>query len=136
MEISAPARARLKAAMEGRVAELGLTWREVGEAAGGLSTETLRAVRRDARNVTSRTRRSIERGLRWQRGYVDQLLDETAAPVPPPSVEDLDAEIERRLARIRKRYGDDVYRQAALKVSAIGAEELDRLAQEDQHSST
>lgn len=75
MDISPDDRQRLDAAMEARAEALDMTWREVA-AAAGLSYETVRAVRRGTGNIPGRTRRKIERGLRWPRLVVDRYLDD------------------------------------------------------------
>lgn len=78
MAINDDARKRLDAAMDARRLELDLEWREVAEH-GGITYETLRAARRGAGNIPTKTRRAIERGLRWAPGSVTEVLAGRAA---------------------------------------------------------
>ncbi|MDX8050437.1 hypothetical protein SK571_13680 [Lentzea sp. BCCO 10_0798] len=73
MAIDESARQRLDDAMDARRLDLGLEWREVAEQ-GGISYETLRAARRGTSNIPTKTRRAIERGLRWSPGSVTEVL--------------------------------------------------------------
>ena len=68
------ARARLARLMNDRRVELGLRWTDVS-AAGGLSAETLRAVRRDIGPLRDLTKVAIDKGLRWEQGSVQRILD-------------------------------------------------------------
>lgn len=83
------ARKRLTDAMEARKEDLGLTWREVAND-GGTTIETLRAVRRGTNEILPRTRKAIEAGLRWPRGYVTDILDgkKPSGPERPKSALD------------------------------------------------
>lgn len=67
----------LDGAMEQRRIELGMSWKEVAEAAS-VSVETLTALRKgrtNARNANPLTKRGIERGLRWAAGSFDDALE-------------------------------------------------------------
>lgn len=74
------ARARLAAAMEARRLELGLTWQEVA-IRGGTSTKTLQVARTGPHETRADTKRAIERGLSWDAGSVDMILQDRE-PVP------------------------------------------------------
>ncbi len=98
-------RARLTHAMEQRQEELGIPWSQIANA-GGVTAETLVSVRKQSRTITPRTRRAIEAGLRWPRGYVTAIL-EGKEFLPPSegdrstleqqqSLEDMDLEEIRR----------------------------------------
>lgn len=76
-------RAPLRKAMEARIEELDITWRDVA-AAAGISYETVRKARTGPGGIPSRTRRALERGLRWARGSVDAVLaGDKPAPLSP-----------------------------------------------------
>lgn len=97
---------RLKAAMDVRRVDLGLSLREVADAAG-VSVETLRAVRRGSNEPSALTRRGIEKALAWTPGSVERTLAggepqnappvariadvrfEAPAPLPVPTDEEL-----------------------------------------------
>jgi hypothetical protein len=82
-------RARLTAFMNERRIDLGLRWTDVGEA-GGISAETLRAIRRDSAPLRELTKAGLEKGLRWKQGSVDSILaGGTPDPDDTPGLPDL-----------------------------------------------
>lgn len=80
------ARSRLARLMNDRRVDLGLRWTEVAEM-GGVSAETLRAMRRTSAPLRDLTKAGIEKGLRWKRGSVDQVLA-GGDPVPEARYDD------------------------------------------------
>jgi hypothetical protein len=108
-------RARLAALMNERRVDLGLRWADVA-ALGGISAETLRAVRRDPGPLRDLTKAGIENGLQWQRGSVDRILagGEPASRDPEPQLPELSpAERHRVLALIQDMRAEDAERRGA-----------------------
>jgi transcriptional regulator with XRE-family HTH domain len=64
---------RLDAAIKERRLELGLSWKEVAQAAD-ISEATLRAIRNGANEPSALTARGIERALGWSAGSVERVL--------------------------------------------------------------
>ncbi|MFD0902392.1 helix-turn-helix domain-containing protein [Actinomadura sediminis] len=85
---------RLKAAIEARRTELGLSLRQVAEGAG-ITTETLRAIR-NGQNPSALTKSGLEQTLKWKSGSVDRVR-EGGAPEPA------EASGRRRRPRLRRR---------------------------------
>lgn len=83
-------RARLAKAMEERQEELGIPWNSIA-AEAGVSAQTLISVRKHRREITPKTRRAIEAGLRWPRGFVTAILEDK----PLPSLEGGSSAVER-----------------------------------------
>lgn len=92
---------RLDAAMEARRLILDLEWQDVADR-GGLSYETLRALRRSGR-ASALSKRRAEQGLAWKAGSIDAVLaGGTPTPidavlVPAGSGEESRAQLLRRL---------------------------------------
>lgn len=77
-----PGRKQLATAMNRRRAALHTTWDEVARR-GGISVATLRRARNGNDPLTIDTVIAIERGLNWEDGQVEAILN--GAPVPPAS---------------------------------------------------
>ena len=98
-------RVRLTEAMENRQEELGLTWRQIA-AKAGVSVQTLISVRKESREITPRTRRAIELGLKWPPGYVTAILEDREPPEvaphssTPPAKEPTSEPVARKKARL------------------------------------
>jgi hypothetical protein len=75
-------RRRLGDEMERRRIQLGLRWKQVAED-GGISYESIRAVRHGDADLRELTKRGIDVGLRWEPGSVQIILD-GGDPVPVP----------------------------------------------------
>lgn len=71
---------RLASLMNERRLDLGLRWDDVAKRAG-MSSEGLRALRRDRSEPRELTQRGLERALCWQKGSIRQILD-GGEPVP------------------------------------------------------
>lgn len=71
---------RLSNAVDERRLSLGKTWAEVATEAG-ITTETLRALRRGINEPNVLTKRGIERALGWKHGSVSAILDGGAPEV-------------------------------------------------------
>lgn len=88
--ISDEKRRELEKAMEERRDLLGKRWRAVA-ADGGISYETVRAVRKGTGDIPAPTRRALERGLNWPVGHIDEILMGHERPVEQPT--DVDEEL-------------------------------------------
>ena len=64
---------RLSDLIEQRRLELGLRWKQVAKA-GGISYESIRAIRSGTADMRSLTGHGIETGLRWEPGSVERIL--------------------------------------------------------------
>ena len=99
-------RRRLSDLMEQRRLELGLRWKQVAEA-GGISYESIRAIRSGTADMRSLTRHGIETGLRWEAGSVERILAggdpaplAEPAPVIPPDSSGVYAEVDEVAAMV------------------------------------
>jgi transcriptional regulator with XRE-family HTH domain len=88
-----PARKQLATAMNRRRAALHTTWDDVARR-GGISIATLRRARNGNDPLTLDTTVAIERGLNWEEGHVEALLQGAPtpterAPIPtaPPGID-------------------------------------------------
>jgi DNA-binding XRE family transcriptional regulator len=94
---------RLEEAMKQRRLDLRMNWRELASAAG-ISYEALRSIRRGDYRPSDITARDLDDALKWKRGGVLGLLDNTGEPEPldvgesEPSV----AELADRLGRMEQ----------------------------------
>lgn len=77
-----PGRKQLATAMNRRRAALHIKWDDVARR-GGISVATLRRARNGTEPLTIDTIIAIERGLNWEDGHVEAILD--GAPTPPAS---------------------------------------------------
>ena len=91
-------RRRLSDLMEQRRLELGLRWKQVAEA-GGISYESIRAIRSGTADMRSLTRHGIETGLRWEAGSVERIL---AGGDPAPLTEPAARHPPGRQRRLRR----------------------------------
>jgi transcriptional regulator with XRE-family HTH domain len=112
---------RLDAAIADRRLELGLSWKEVAQAAD-ISEATLRAIRNGANEPSALTARGIERALGWTAGSVERVLDGGApgtAPGGPTRPSPKSDALERFLARPVPT--DEELRRSALQPETIEA---------------
>jgi hypothetical protein len=106
-------RQRLTQHMEGRQAELRLTWADVAQR-GDISVALLRRIRNGGARLTAKSKVAIEVGLDWPRGTVDAILagHEPAALSRSTELSDdvVLAKIRRAIElipRVRQRDGDE-----------------------------
>jgi len=97
--------------MDARRTELGLSWRQVAEAAN-VTVTTVNAVRRGSNDPSPLTRRGIEKALQWAPGSIQAILDgREPAPaqessgirlVQPPADEPGDEGLDEKLDRAQR----------------------------------
>src|ERR1035441_6988018 len=84
MPITPEARQRLADLMDARRQELDKLWQDVARD-GGISLKALHTARTGGSSIRPSTRRSIEKGLRWERMSVDRIMDGgDPVPLTPP----------------------------------------------------
>lgn len=86
MPIAPDVRRRLAEMMEARLLELGLRWQDVAER-GNISLKSIYSARTGPADISPRTQRGIEDGLRWAPHSVQAIIDGDEPEVAPPAPE-------------------------------------------------